>query len=108
MKTWAFRWEVACFAQNGLFVAPEASLITNVGFGAGATHTRRHHPVFAGVKAHPLRLPLRHPPFVYADGDPERSVEREIHRCLSLKSRWAQRFRQIVGMIEDYGEVTPW
>lgn len=107
LKTWAFRWDVACFAQNGLSINPEKNLITNIGFGEDATHTQKIEPIFANLEGRPLKFPLRHPPFVYADGRPERSLEKGIHRSLSLKSRCAERVKHAFGMITDFFETMP-
>jgi hypothetical protein len=107
LKTWAFRWEVACFSQSGLFIAPERSLITNIGFGPDATHTQRPHSLFAKVRTHAVGFPIRHPPFVYADGVPERNLERAMYKACSLKGRCGVRFRHLLGTVTDYAQTLP-
>jgi hypothetical protein len=107
LKTWAFRWEVACYAQNGLTIVPERNLITNIGFGEGATHTQSANPVFGNLEAHPLKFPLRHPPFVYADGRPKRSLERALHRSLPFKTRCAEQLRHALGAVADFFNTLP-
>lgn len=102
LKTWAFRWEVACYAQNGLTIVPERNLITNVGDGEEATHTQRFNPLFGNLETHPLKFPLRHPPFVYADSRPARALERALHRRLPLKSRCAEQLRHAAGAVADF------
>jgi hypothetical protein len=107
LNTCAFRWEVACYAQNGLTIVPEQNLITNIGYGDAATHTRCVNPVFANLETHPLEFPLRHPPFVYADGRPSRSLEKAIQRALPFRSRCAQRLRHVLGAVADFFETMP-
>jgi len=37
--TWDYHWTYATWVQNGLAAAPRQNLVTNIGFGEGATHT---------------------------------------------------------------------
>ena len=108
LKTWAIRWDVACFAQNGLSIVPERNLVTNTGVGdEEATHTTRKNRVFADLQTYPLRFPLRHPPFVYHDGRPERALEGLLHRNRPLKNRVAYRLRHAGGTVMDFLETVP-
>lgn len=38
---WDYPWTLACWSQGGLTALPEVNLVSNIGFGAGATHTSR-------------------------------------------------------------------
>lgn len=63
LDTWDVQWMFACWAHGGLSVLPHQNLVTNIGFGHGATHTRFK----SRLAARPLRameFPLRHPNFV--------------------------------------------
>jgi hypothetical protein len=37
--TWDYQWDFACWMQHGLSITPRINLISNIGFGAEATHT---------------------------------------------------------------------
>ena len=37
--SWAYRWIFTCFCNGGLTTLPNRNLVSNVGFGIGATHT---------------------------------------------------------------------
>jgi len=39
IDSWAVRWWWSVFKQNGLVLYPDVTLIQNIGFGEGATHT---------------------------------------------------------------------
>jgi hypothetical protein len=41
VESWAYRWTFTLWAEGGLCIYPEANLVSNVGFGAGATNTNR-------------------------------------------------------------------
>lgn len=107
LKTWAFRWDVACFAQNGLSIIPERNLITNIGFDAEATHTKQTASLFADLDTFPLEFPLRHPPFVFADGRPGEELDKAIHRTLPFRRRCGERLRHALGMMVDFSRTMP-
>ncbi|MBD1933099.1 MULTISPECIES: glycosyltransferase family 2 protein [Cyanophyceae] len=60
---WDYQWLLACWMQNGLRICPEVNLITNIGFGANATHTFSDNPL-ANVETQEINLPLKHPQFM--------------------------------------------
>lgn len=62
LSSWAYRWQIACWANNGLSVLPEVNLVQNVGFGAAATHTTDDHGHLS-VSAGRLES-IEHPPYV--------------------------------------------
>jgi hypothetical protein len=39
--SWAFPWVLSCWMNHGLTAIPERNLVTNIGFGEDATHTRK-------------------------------------------------------------------
>src|SRR5207245_5494002 len=71
--TWDFQWLFACWVQHGLSIHPNANLVSNVGFGPGATHTKSASDRYAAIPAAAMRFPLSHPPYVLADGDADTS-----------------------------------
>jgi hypothetical protein len=70
-NTWDYQWAYTNFINNALCVTPAVNMVTNIGFGADATHTTSANNDMA-FPSHPLEWPLRHPPsFV-----PMRSMDR--------------------------------
>ena len=104
---WDYQWNMACSAQNGLCIVPEKNLMLNIGFDEDATNTKRMVAVFDGIKVQPLRFPLRHPSFVYADNLPERSLERKIFRSLPLKNRCTYLLRRALGAALYFRDILP-
>ena len=90
-----------------IFNRPEKNLIKKIGFDSSATHTKHANPVFVNLEVHPLEFPLRHPPFVYADGRPERNLEKALYYNLPFKNRCGQRLRHAMGMVKDFIETMP-
>lgn len=67
--TWDYRWTFACWAQSGLVIAPQVNLISNLGFGKGATHAVATNHPYANLPTQKLQLPLCHPPYVVRNRD---------------------------------------
>jgi len=61
IDTWDYQWAFALWSRQGVSCMPRENLISNIGFGAGATHTTSPESKLASLPVHPLELPLRHP-----------------------------------------------
>ncbi|HZY78727.1 MAG TPA: nucleotide-diphospho-sugar transferase, partial [Cyclobacteriaceae bacterium] len=68
---WDYQWDFARYVNSGLAIVPERNLVTNVGFGAGATHTFNQDSDASALEAHEIELPLSHPPFMIRDVESE-------------------------------------
>jgi len=90
---WDWPWLFACWAHRGLSILPSTNLITNIGFGADATHTKRIDDERAFVPAVPMEFPLRHPPHMIRDVDADRRIveqvglRRQPHRAYRMLRR---------------------
>ncbi|MCS6821135.1 MAG: nucleotide-diphospho-sugar transferase [Microscillaceae bacterium] len=51
---WALRWLVSIWQRKGLAVIPKHNLVSNIGFGQEATHTRITESWFANMPTFPL------------------------------------------------------
>lgn len=62
---WDYQWLYSCWLQSGLSVLPNSNLVSNIGFGPDATHTKDKNPL--------AKLPttdiweIKHPPFILRD-----------------------------------------
>jgi hypothetical protein len=63
VDTWDLQWTLAAWAQNMVSIVPEVNLVSNIGFGADATHTRGTN-IYAAMDVSPMNFPLRHPQIV--------------------------------------------
>ena len=59
IDSWDYQWVLACFARQALAIVPNANLVSNIGFDATATHTRKAH-VTANLPLEELDWPLVH------------------------------------------------
>jgi hypothetical protein len=63
--SWDYQWYYAMWSQNGLSALPQVNLVTNIGYGPEATHTREQN-IASNVPLSSIG-PLQHPPHVIAD-----------------------------------------
>jgi hypothetical protein len=81
VDTWDMQWSFARIIQSGLSVVPAVNLVSNVGFGPGATHTHKAGSPVADLPTTPMTFPLREPPCLAVD----REYDRQFTRRLSGK-----------------------
>lgn len=75
VDTWDFQWMFAIWKANGLVATPNVNLVTNLGAGAEATHTRDAGAML-GLPTQPMETPLVHPARLEADRAADRFVQR--------------------------------
>ncbi|MCS3642211.1 hypothetical protein GGP51_000683 [Salinibacter ruber] len=61
VDSWAYPWTFACWKEHGLTALPAVNLVSNIGFGKGATHTRNGDAGTPHRPADAIDRPLRHP-----------------------------------------------
>lgn len=64
---WDFQWQFSVISNHGLTIVPKCNLITNIGFGKNATHTKNKNSVKADLKTDQIQFPLNHPDFIVPD-----------------------------------------
>ncbi len=72
--TWDYAWTLSCWQRNGLSAVPSLNLVSNIGYGLAASHTRQLD-VFADQPVAPLEFPLRHPAIIERDDEADRMAE---------------------------------
>jgi hypothetical protein len=75
VDTWDYQWVFACWVQSGLTILPNVNLITNIGFGVDATHTKSPDNEFANLSVEAISLPLQHPEFIVCNLDADKYFE---------------------------------
>jgi hypothetical protein len=82
--TWDYQWLFAGWQQSGLSVIPSVNLISNIGFGAGATHTGDKGGKVAAMSTHEMLFPLSDPPSVMRDSIADDNTARLFFRTSRL------------------------
>lgn len=60
IDTWDYQWFFSNLVKKKISVIPKYNLISNIGFGHGATHTKFLHPL-ADIQLGQMEFPLSHP-----------------------------------------------
>ncbi len=60
IDSWAYPWLISTWYKNGLTATPNVNLISNIGFGEDATHTKNKNDKNSNIKTSNLNT-LKHP-----------------------------------------------
>jgi hypothetical protein len=99
IDTWDYQWNCACWLAGGLTCLPAHNLISNIGFGAGATHTHDASSNLAGKPIGRIEQPLRAPVQVASAEFADAWSAEHLYplRDYRLKKVLSRRLRQIFG-----------
>ena len=65
INTWDYQWNFGSRLNGRLSIMPNVNLISNIGFGVEATHTKEHNE-FSNLPTTPIVFPLKHPKAIFA------------------------------------------
>lgn len=80
INSWAYQLAFACAIQNGLTILPNRNLVSNIGFGAEATHTSNSKNPLKNLLVKEISFPLKHPPFVIRHLDADKFTWENIYK----------------------------
>ena len=87
IDTWDIQVNHMTLKHRLLTVLPTHNLISNIGFGKGATHTHHAHDPMANVPAQSMVFPLQHPPDMHPDPVWDSLIATQLYP-------WQRRIRQ--------------
>jgi hypothetical protein len=94
IDTWDNQWNFTMMSLGGLSIEPKVNLVSNIGFGADATHTLTGNG-FESRATEPMRFPLIHPTLVAADA-------RSDDRLQRLKQSFFRRaYYKLIGLLSS-------
>ena len=91
IDTWDYQWTFSCWIQNGLTIIPSVNLVSNIGFGSAAAHTKGRSRV-ANMAVAAMDFPLRHPPFMVRGTKADDFVQRTHFHVPNIFLRKIRRF----------------
>ncbi|GAB3944218.1 hemolytic protein HlpA [Spirosoma harenae] len=91
VDTWDFQWVYSIWANDGLGILPDRNLITNIGFGEQATHTKLSSP-FAALPTLPF-TEIHHPAKVEENIAATTFLCQTLYRPQSRLSIWADKVK---------------
>jgi len=113
IDTWDYQWSFARLLQSGLSIVPSVNLISNLGFGDDATHTKSSNSQLARMKAIDLKLPIKSNDITVVDRDYDRNFfnklnqKQKIRFNLFKKINFLSLKKQIDCLINKISVVSP-
>lgn len=83
--TWDYQLVFACWVQNGLIIQPNVNLISNIGYGSEATHSKTLLTEFANMVVEPMSFPMKHSEFMIRDSKADRYSRDSSKRWTRIK-----------------------
>lgn len=77
IDTWDYQWVFTNWVGGRINIMPSVNLISNIGFGADATHTRSSSPL-ANMALSEMTFPLQHPIAMAAQGVADHASARRV------------------------------
>ena len=84
LNTWDFPWLFACWRHDLLSIVPRKNLVSNIGFGADAAHTKSR-TLAARLPTNPIEFPLQHPKEKIVNAAADRYVQEKFFEGIT---RW--------------------
>lgn len=86
-SAWDPHWKYSCFVQSAFCIIPSVNLITNIGFGETATHTKQSIVYNANMPTEEMRFPLVEPRCMIRDRDVERFIQKKLVTPFHVRAR---------------------
>jgi len=90
VDSWAMRWTLSCWLQNGLTALPNVNLVSNIGHGPQGTHTTAIGPL-ANLPTQAMSFPLDHPRHMLRDTQADAFTDAHVFAQPSRVARWWRR-----------------
>ena len=86
-SSWAYRWTFSAWEHVALTILPNVNLVSNIGFGAAATHTLIRYRARSALPVQPMEFPLKHPPACIRDEEADAYTQLTVY----ARSPWWRR-----------------
>lgn len=100
IDTWDYQWTFARLL-NGLAIVPQANLVSNLGFGAGATHTHDAGNRLAELPQGAALFPLKHPAIFAPDPVHDAKWTYMAHRKRPIRNALVRARDIVLRLIHD-------
>lgn len=98
---WDFQFHFHCMQRKQLAIIPKANLVTNIGYGADATHSSDPECYFANFKLYELEFPLRHPSKIERNYTADLFIQQNLFGEVEIISTF-KRIKRIIKKITRY------
>lgn len=92
---WDYQWTLSCWTQNSLTIIPNVNLISNIGFGPDALHTKEKTKVLE-MTTEPMMFPISHPTYILRDSIADSMTEKLSFSRQPLLEKGMIKIKQII------------
>lgn len=96
IDTWDYQWTYTVLSNSGLSALPNKNLISNIGFGPDATHTKSLDSEHSRVPRVELPEPIKHPFFIVQDLDADIFTASRMFKNHNLFMRVFIKFKRVL------------
>jgi hypothetical protein len=102
IQTWDYPLMLTLIQSGCVAITPAANLVSNIGFGSDALHTRNPNSKFSNIPLVEMQFPLRHPQQISIHQQADEYSSKSSYRWLSLYGRYKKmlrwRIRKLLGI----------
>jgi len=95
IDTWDYQLNFSGWINSTINIIPNWNLVSNIGFGAGSTHTTGVSQ-FSGISFSEMEFPLQHPPMIIRNTIADGSTERDQFTKPLILTRIAKKIRRMI------------
>lgn len=77
-RSWDYAWALSSWRRQGFSIIPSVNLVSNIGFGADATHNTNSLSRYAATPTEAMPFPLGHSDAIVRDEDEDRRLEAHL------------------------------
>jgi hypothetical protein len=92
LDTWDFQWAFTIWENNGLAILPNVNMISNIGFGSEATHTKDEAHI---LKTHRLII-NDHPSQIFLNNEADNYTFKHHYKKKSLLKRIMNKLKKVL------------
>lgn len=97
MDIWGYQWTLTIQSNDGIVIIPNENLISNIGFGEQAAHTKDKTNKRANIPVKPLKFPIRHPKKIHVNNKADQYIYENYLLGRSVKKiRLLKRIKKIL------------
>jgi hypothetical protein len=83
--TWDYQLVFACWSQSGLVIQPNINLVSNIGYGSAATHSKTLITEFANMPVEKMSFPMQHSEFMVRDAKADKYTKDSMKKLTRIK-----------------------
>jgi hypothetical protein len=95
IDTWDYQWVFSRWVNNELAILPNVNLISNIGFGPEAVHTKYRNR-FSEMETEAIIFPISHPPYVIRDHIADKITEKNEFSGQTILHKVVNRLKSLI------------